>query len=58
MLDDRDKGELNKTVNKTPAVLIPAINDKRKVTGVQRIYLDRAKPVKNSFFKIPNFPEA
>lgn len=46
-----DNGNLYERINKIPALLIPACNEKNEITGVQRIYLDPKTGKKNSFME-------
>lgn len=50
-LDSDSNGKLVEKVNKIPALVIPARNEKGDVTGVQRIYLDENTANKNTFMK-------
>ena len=50
-LDADSNGKLVEKVNKIPALVIPARNEKGDVTGVQRIYLDENTANKNTFMK-------
>lgn len=46
-----DKGNLMEKINKIPALIIPAKNEKGDITGVQRIYLDEKTANKNTFME-------
>lgn len=46
-----ENGNLYERINKIPALLIPAYNDKNEITGVQRIYLDPKTGKKNTFLE-------
>lgn len=46
-----DNGNLYERINKIPALLIPAYNEKNELTGVQRIYLDPKTGKKNTFLE-------
>ncbi|WP_298624825.1 MobF family relaxase [uncultured Legionella sp.] len=46
-----DNGNLYERINKIPALLIPAYNEKNEITGVQRIYLDPKTGKKNTFME-------
>lgn len=48
-LDVNDEGTLYEKVNKIPAIVLAAQNEKKEITGVQRIYLDERTAGKNSF---------
>ncbi|MEI6094362.1 MAG: MobF family relaxase [Gammaproteobacteria bacterium] len=54
-LDADSNGKLVEKVNKIPALVIPARNEKGDVTGVQRIYLDENTANKNTFMKTAKF---
>ncbi len=44
--------QLVNAVNKTPAIVLPAIDQSGELTGVQRVYLDGYKPIKNTFMEV------
>lgn len=44
-----DKGNLIEKINKIPALVIAAKNEKGDITGVQRVYLDEKTANKNTF---------
>ena len=44
-----DKGNLIEKINKIPALVIAAQNEKGEITGVQRVYLDEKTGAKNTF---------
>ncbi|HIF0232775.1 TPA: MobF family relaxase [Legionella pneumophila] len=46
-----DHGNLYDRINKIPALLVPAYNDKNEITAVQRIYLDPKTGMKNTFME-------
>lgn len=48
-LDINEDGKLYERVNKIPAIVITAQNEKQEITGVQRIYLDEKSAGKNTF---------
>lgn len=48
-----DQGVLETTINKIPALVVAARNEKNEITGVQRIYLDERTGGKNQFMDNP-----
>lgn len=44
-----ENGKLYNKINKIPALLVAAKNDKNEITGVQRVYLDERTGGKNTF---------
>lgn len=48
-----EQGLLEDKVNKIPALIIAARNEKNELTGVQRIYLDKQTASKNKFMDNP-----
>ncbi|MGM9451934.1 conjugative transfer relaxase/helicase TraI [Legionella bozemanae] len=48
-----EQGLLEDKVNKIPALIIAARNEKSELTGVQRIYLDKQTASKNKFMDSP-----
>lgn len=46
-----DNGKLYEKINKIPALLIAAKNEKGEITGVQRVYLDEKTAKKNTFME-------
>ena len=48
-----DDGLLEDKINKIPALIIAARNEKNEITGVQRIYLDSKTASKNKFMENP-----
>jgi conjugative transfer relaxase protein TraI len=48
-----DEGVLEDKINKIPALIIAARNEKNEITGVQRIYLDSKTAGKNKFMDNP-----